>query len=263
VTAVLCAAALGAAFGDLLFTAVLKGLSNPSGLIALAVAAPLIYLASRHFWDPLSTGIRKALKLAPAPATPAAPTGRGLWALAAGCAVLVVWAANVLGDYAQTHPGTVVATILVSVAVVGSITLGWIIGARSTLPLAGILGGLAGFVVNTAATIAVLTWAGVPVTPPVVGASVASGISVGLSGLAGGLVIDTGLLRRPSLGATFAALLMFAATAFIGAWLSGNLSADYILPNIMLGFGWLLGLSSSPSADRLLRRRSIENRAVA
>ncbi|MCC7252180.1 hypothetical protein [Hyphomicrobium sp.] len=263
VIAVVLAAALGAAFGDLLLTAIVAGLSDPSGLIALAVAAPLMYLASRHFLDPFSDGIRNVLRLPAAQAASDAPTGRGLWALAVGSAVLFIWAANVLGDYAQSHPDTVVATILVSVFVVGSITLGWIIGARAALPLSGVLGALAGFAANTAATIAVLAWAGVPVTGEAVTASAASGLSVGLSGLAGGLVIDMGSLRRPSVGATAAALLMFAVTGLAGAWLSGNFNAGYILPNVMLGLGWLLGLSSSPSADTLLRRKAVERQAVA
>jgi hypothetical protein len=263
VTAAVCAAALGAAFGDLLFTAILAGLSNPSGLIAIALAAPLMYLASRHFLDPFAETIRSALTRSSAAPRPDAPKGRWLRALAVGCAVLSVWAANVLGDYAQAHPAMILATILVSVAVVGSITLAWILGTRSAVPLSGILGGFAGFAVNTLATIAVLAWNGVPATPEVVAASAASGTSVGLAALAGGLVVDTGLARRPALGATLAALLVFAATALIGGWLSGNVSADYILPNIMLGLGWMLGLSSSRSANSLLRRRPIEARAVA
>ena len=256
--AALFAAALGAAFGDLLLTALMS--TNPSGLIAIAIAAPLMFLASRHFLDPLSNAIRKTFDLGPALASPDAPKGRRLWALATGSAVLLAWAANVLGDYAQAHPGTVAMTILVSIAVVGGITLAWIVGARSTLPLAGMLGAIAGFVVNTAATIAVLASAGQPVTPDLIEASAASGLSVGLAGLAGGLVIDTGLARRPAFGAPLAALIAFAVMAAIGSWLAGTLRADFILPNITLGIGWLLGLSNSPSADALLRRAASERR---
>lgn len=254
VVGVVCAAALGAAFGDLLFTAIRASFAGPSGLIAIAVTAPLMYLASLHFWDPLADGLRRVLGGSAAPGVASAPR-HGLRALAVGSAILFVWAAGVLENYAQAHPGAVIATLLVAVVVVGGITLAWAIGARAPLPLSGILGAVTGWVVNAGATLAVLAHAGLPLTPDVVNAAIASGLSVGLSGLAGGLTIDSGLFRRPSLAAPLAALLMFAATALLGAWLAGTFSADFILPNIMLSFGWLLGLSGSRYADVVLRRR--------
>jgi hypothetical protein len=250
--AVVLAASLGAAFGDLLLTALVS--SEASGLIAIAIAVPLMLLASRFFLEPLSNGVRKAVKLAPAPAAPDAPRGPGLWALGLGCGVLFGWAANVLGDFTQSHLGTVLATILASVAVVGSTTLAWLVGARSAIPLAGVLGALTGFVVNTLATVAVFVWFGQPVSLPLLEASAASGLTVGLSGLAGGLVIDVGRARRPALAAPLAALFVFAVTAWIGGWLRGNLGSELMPPNVMLGLGWLLGLSNSPYADALLQR---------
>lgn len=252
--AVVLAASLGAAFGDLLLTALAS--NEPSGLIAIAIAVPLTFLASRFFLDPLSNGVRKVVKLTPAPAAPDAPKGPGLWALSVGCAVLFGWAANVLGDFTQSHPGTVLATILASVAVVGSTTLAWIIGARSPVPLSGVLGAITGFAVNTLATVAVFSWFGQPITLPLVEASAASGLTVGLSGLAGGLVIDIGRARRPALAAPLAALFVFAVTAGIGGWLRGSLGSELIPPNVMLGLGWLLGLSNSPYANALLQRKS-------
>jgi DNA-binding transcriptional LysR family regulator len=255
--AVVLAAALGAAFGDLLLTSLQRSLADGMNWVPIAVAAPLMYLASRHFLDPLSRGLRALLRLPAAPTEPETPSGRGLWALATGSAVMFVWLANVLGDYAQAHPVSVLMTIAVSCALVGGITLGWIVGARSAWPLSAILGGLAGFAINTIATIAVLSSAGIPVTAEVISASAASGVSVGLVGLAGGLVIDTGIARRPSLAATSAALAMFAVTAGIGAWLADTFTLAQLLPNVMLGLGWLLGLSSSPYADALLSRRRL------
>lgn len=254
--AVVFAAALGAAFGDLLLTSLQRSLADRANLGSIAVAAPLMYLASRHFLDPLSRGMRALLRLPPAPAEDNAPSGRGLWALAVGSTVLLVWLADVLGDYAQAHPVSVVLTIAVSAALVGGMTLAWIVGARSAYPLSGLLGGVVGFGVNTLATIAVLASAGVPVTGEAIGASAASGLSVGLAGLAGGLVIDAGMARRPALAATLAALTVFVATAVFAAWIAETMSVAGVLPNAMLGLGWLLGLSSSPYADALLSRRS-------
>jgi hypothetical protein len=248
-TAVVLAAALGAAFGDLLLTSLI----DSANWIAIAVAAPLMYLASRHFLDPLSSGIRASVGLPPADAEKT-PTGRGLWALAAGSAVMLVWLSNVLGEYAQEHPGSVLATIAVSIALVGGITLAWIVGARSAWPLAAILGAVVGFLVNGIATVAVLAAQGVPVTPELVAASAESALSVAAAGFAGGIVVDAGAARRPALVAPLAALAVFAVTALIAAWHTGNVSVDYVLPNMLLGLGWLLGLSSSPYADALLRR---------
>jgi hypothetical protein len=121
------------------------------------------------------------------------------------------------------------------------------------------LGFLAGFSINTVATMAILSFKGVTLTPDLVGASAMNGLSVGLAGLAGGVVIDTRRVRRPALAATMAALAVFAITAIIAAWAAAGMQIALILPNIMLGIGWLLGLSSSPYADALLSRA---NRSV-
>jgi hypothetical protein len=260
--AAVMAAALGAAFGELSLTALNRSLSTQTGWIQIAVAAPIMYLASRHFLDPLSSGLRNALGLPPAPVAEDAPSGRGLWALAAGSAVMLVWLGNVLSDYAQAHPVAVLMTIGMSALLVGGMTLGWMVGARSALPLSGLLGLLAGFSINTVATMAILSFKGVTLTPDLVGASAMSGLSVGLAGLAGGVVIDARRTRRPALAATLAALAVFALTAMIAAWQAGDLQIALILPNIMLGIGWLLGLSSSPYANALLSRRTVRDLSV-
>jgi hypothetical protein len=247
------AAALGAAFGDLLLKSVLQSISAPAAWLQIAVAAPLMYLASRHFLDPLSRGFRILLRLPAAPVAADAPSGRGLWLLAVGSGVMIGWLGNLLGEFAQAHSLAVLMTIGVSVVLVGGITAAWIVGVRTGRRLAGLLGAIIGFVINSAATIAVLWAQGFSINLALLSASLASGLSVGLVGLAGGLTVDLGLSRRPSLAATLAALAMFAVTGSIAAWRTGSGIQD-LLPNLMLGFGWLLGLVSSPYADALLSR---------
>ena len=57
--AVTClAAALGAAFGNLAYISVLQNFDGERGWIQLAVVAPVMYLASRSFLDPLSAALR-------------------------------------------------------------------------------------------------------------------------------------------------------------------------------------------------------------
>ena len=81
--AVTClAAALGAAFGNLAYISVLQGFGTERGWIQLAVIAPVMFLASRSFLDPLSAALRRGLGLAPRDAVATQPTGRGLRALA-------------------------------------------------------------------------------------------------------------------------------------------------------------------------------------
>ena len=69
-------------------------------------------------------------------------------------------------------------------------------------------------------------------------------------------MIDVCHARRPALAAPLAALFVFAVTAGIGGWLRGSLGSELIPPNVMLGLGWLLGLSNSPYANALLQRNT-------
>ena len=84
--------------------------------------------------------------------------------------------------------------------------------------------------------------------------SLASAASVGIVGFAGGLAIDVKLGARPSVTAPLLALLAFAATGATGVWYLGSTTVDGVAPNLLLGLGWLLGLASSPDADKVLRR---------
>jgi hypothetical protein len=255
VLATCLAAALGAAFGNLAYISVLQNFGTERGWIQLAVVAPVMYLASRSFLDPLSSALRRGLGLAPLEAAVVQPTGRGLRALAAGAVVMVLWLADAIQTYAELHTLPVVLTIAVSILLVGGMTYGWTAGARSRWPLSALLGGLAGFVVNGIATYLILM-AQNPGTGPadMLPASLASAASVGIVGFAGGLAIDVKLGGRPSVTAPLLALLAFAATGAIGIWYLGSTTVDGVVPNILLGLGWLLGLAGSPDADKVLRR---------
>ncbi len=254
--AVTClAAALGAAFGNLAYISVLQGFGTERGWIQLAVIAPVMFLASRSFLDPLSAVMRRGLGLPPLEAVAAQPTGRGLRALAAGAVVMVLWLANAIQTYAELHTMPVVAMIAVSVLLVGGITYGWILGARSGWPLAALLGGLAGFIVNGVATYLTIAAQNASASPAdVMAASLASAASTGIVGFMGGLAVDFRLGRRPSVAAPLLALAAFAATGAIGVWYLGSTTAGGVAPNLLLGLGWLLGLASSPDADKVLRR---------
>jgi hypothetical protein len=249
------AAALGAVFGNLAYISVLQNFGTERGWIQLAVIAPVMFLASRSFLDPLSAVLRRGLGLAPLEAVATQPTGRGLRALAAGAVVMVLWLANAIQTYAELHTLPVVSMIAVSILLVGGMTYGWIAGARSGWPLAALLGGLIGFLVNGGATYLILMAQNPGASPAdVLAASLASAASVGIVGFMGGLAVDFRLGRRPSVAAPLLALAAFAATGAIGVWYLGSTTVDGVVPNLLLGLGWLLGLASSPDADKVLRR---------
>lgn len=255
VLATCLAAALGAAFGNLAYIAVVQSFGTERGWIQLAVIAPVMYLASRSFLDPLSAAMRRGLGLAPLEAVVAQPTGRGLRALAAGAVVMLLWLANAIQTYAELHTMPVVAMIAVSILLVGGITYGWILGARSGWPLAALLGGLIGFAVNGGATYLILAAENPSASPAdMLAASLASAAGVGIVGFMGGLAVDVRLGRRPSVTAPLLALAAFAATGAIGVWYLGSTTVGGVVPNLLLGLGWLLGLASSPDADKVLRR---------
>ena len=250
------AAALGAAFGNLAYLAVLHSMQNPAGWLQLAVIAPVMYLASRSFLDPLSGALRQLIGLPPPDAQSVQPTGRGLWALAAGAVVMIIWLADAIQKYTEIHPLSVVLMIAMSILMVGGMTFGWIAGARRRWPMSWLYGALAGFFVNGVATFAILLAQRPDAAPSdVAEVSAASGLSVGLAGLAGGLAVDLALGRRPSFTAPLLALIAFCATGAVGIWVLGSTTLDGVLPNIFLGLGWILGLASSPLANQVLCRR--------
>jgi hypothetical protein len=255
VMATCLAAALGAAFGNLAYIAALRSLAEPSqSWLQWVVIAPVMYLASRSFFDPLSAAIRSFMGLPPSPPS-ASPRGRGLWALAAGSVVFGIWLADALQKYTEANPLLVVLAILTSIVLVGGITLGWIAGAGSAWPVSWLYGGLAGLVVNGIATYILLSLQAPAVdSASLAAASAASGASVALVGAAGGLAIDVGAGRRPSVQAPAIATLAFVLTGAAGIWLFASTTIDGVAPNVALGLGWLLGLASSQDADAALRR---------
>lgn len=255
VLAACLAAALGAAFGNLAYIAALRSLAEPTqSWLQWVVIAPVMYLASRSFFDPLSAAFRRVMGL-PASPPSASPRGRGLWALAAGSVVLVIWLADALQKYTEAEPLLVVLAILTSIVLVGGITLGWCKGAGSAWPVAWLYGGLAGFFVNGIATYVLLQLQGQDVDPQsLVAASAASGASVAIAGAMGGLAVDWAAGRRPSILAPAMATLAFILTGAVGIWLFESTTIAGVAPNVALGLGWLLGLASSQDADTALRR---------
>lgn len=253
--AVSLAAALGAAFGGLSYSAVMESLANPSGWLQFLVVAPLMFLASRSFLDPLSAQFRRAIGI-PVATPSSGPSGRWLWALATGSFVMLIWLGDALQKLAEAKPLITILTIAVAVAYIGSTTFAWIRGATSAWPLAWLYGGVTAGVVNGGLTYLILDHY-VPTAAPemLVNASIMTGLSSAIVGMAGGSVLDARIGRRPSIAAPLAAIVAFAATGVIGAAM-GSITLDQALPNIALGLGWLVGLANAPGADDALRRNA-------
>ncbi len=253
--AVSLAAALGAAFGGLSYSAVMESIANPSGWLQFVVIAPLMYLASRSFLDPLSAQIRRALGI-PVSTPSSGPSGRWLWALVTGSFVMLIWLGDALQKFAEARPLVTILTIAVAVAYIGATTFAWTRGAASSWPLAWLLGAITAGVVNGGLTYLILSHYVTGAAPDaLLTASVMSGLSSAIVGMAGGLVVDARIGRRPSIAAPLAATAAFAATGLIGAAM-GSISLDQALPNLALGLGWLVGLANAPGADDTLRRHA-------
>ncbi len=251
--AVVLAAAIGAAFGDLAYSAIAQSLLKPSAWLQFIVAAPLMYLGSLGLFKPLQKLLRLGAGL-PATTEHVQPRERGLVALLAGALALLAFIEFNLANLVTADPGLVLLKLLTSIVLVGGITLAWAVGARTGLPLAAPLGFAAGLVANSVLTILILkAHLGDAVSWEVLlPAALGSGAGVGIVGFAGGLTIDL-RLRQPAVCAPLAALAAFAATGIIGTALAST-SIVAALPNLLLGIGWLLGLSSSSYADEVLSR---------
>lgn len=254
IIATVLAASLGAGFGNVLYLALTKSLNEPRNWLYLLIVAAIMLLVSTTFIDPLSRLLRALLGI-PADETPR-PSGRGLWAMFAGSVVSLVWLERVFENFVQNNWFAVALMLATAVLVVGGVTLGWIWGAGSGWRLSGLLGGLLGFLINGAATFAVLLLSHVaPAWQVLAEVSFWSGLSFGFVGFAGGLALDLGYGgNRPSYVASIAAFAMTLLTGAIGIYLATT-TVEGVLPNLFLVSGWLLGFIASPYSDEVLSRR--------